>query len=450
MTRRMARRFGRPLEHMATHDDLTGLPNRVLLQQRIAQTIASPRTGAQPLFALLYLDLDRFRVINDGYGYLFGNRTLKVVGERIQNLARPQDLVAYISANRFLILLTQLHAASEAERIAHHILLGLNRPFTVEDCEVHLSASIGVSLYPHDGQSADALISSADMAMHRAKQLGRNTVQTFSFALHQEIQTRIDTETRLRDAVTQQQLHLVYQPKVNLATGRITGCEALLRWTHPDLGTVSPARFIPIAEDSGLIIPIGNWVLNTACTQAKAWLDAGLAPVRVAVNLSARQFLRQDVVAWVASTLERTGLPAHCLELELTESVFPRDMEKAIQTLNQLHTLGVQLSIDDFGTGYSNLSYLKRFHVHTLKIDQAFVRNAMSARQDAAIVRTVINLAHTLGFTALAEGVESAEHLDFLRAQQCDEIQGYYFSRPVAPDTFAQMLRDGTTLEPHS
>jgi len=448
---RMARRFGQPLEYLATHDDLTGLPNRLLIQQRITHAMARARnprntTAENGLFALLYLDMDRFKTINDSYGHLFGNHVLKAIGETICSLTRPKDTVAHLSGNRFLILLEDLHDTDEIERLARHILHGLRRPIVVQARHIHLTASIGTSVFPRDGQTVDALISSADLAMYRAKHLGRNTVQSFTPALGRETQERMNLEARLRDAVAQHQLHLVYQPKVSLTTGRITSCEALLRWTHPESGPVSPARFIPIAEDSGLIIPIGDWVLHTACTQAKAWLDAGLAPVRVAVNLSVRQFLQQDVVKWVADTLQRTGLPAECLELELTESLFPHDIEKTTHTLNQLEAIGVKLAIDDFGTGYSNLSYLKRFHMHTLKIDQAFVRNAITTAQDAAIVRAVIDMAHTLNFTALAEGVETEEHVQFLRAQQCDEIQGYFFSAPLAPQAFAQMLRDGVTL----
>jgi len=440
IARRMAQRFSQPLEYIATHDDLTGLPNRLLLQKRIRQCI-DHQTDA----ALLCLDLDRFKVINDSYGHLFGNRVLNAVGETLHRLARPQDTVAHVSGDSFLILLPGADA-QEAADIAHRILQTLRRPAVVEGRSIHLSASIGMSLYPRDGKTVEALISTADLAMYRAKQLGRNTVQAFTQALQQETQQRLALEHRLRDAVADNQLHLVYQPKVSLNTGRITGCEALLRWTHPELGTIPPSRFIPIAEDCGLILPIGDWVLTTACTQAKAWLDAGLAPVRVAVNLSARQFLRQDVVAWVADTLKLTGLPADCLELELTESLFPRDIQTAIQTLAELRALGVRLSIDDFGTGYSNLSYLKRFHVHTLKIDQGFVRNAITIKQDAAIVHAIIDLAHTLNFTAVAEGVETREHVQFLRAQQCDEMQGYYFSAPVPPEAFAQLLRDGVRL----
>jgi len=437
--------FNAELEYLATHDDLTGLPNHLLIQRHIAQAIAHAQESER-VFALLYLDLDRFKVVNDSYGHMFGNRVLKAIGEEIRHLVRTQDTVAHLSSDRFLVLLTALRDADEATRLTCRILHGLNRPIQVEERNVRLTASIGVSIFPQHGNAPDTLISNADLAMYRAKQLGRNTYQIFTQAIQQETQERIYLETRLRDAVAQRQLHLVYQPKASLRTGRITGCEALLRWTHPELGAIPPSRFIPIAEDSGLIIPIGDWVLNTACTQAKAWLDAGLSPVRVAVNLSAHQFLQQDVATWVRAALQRTGLPADCLELELTESLFPHDMEHAIHTINQIQAIGVQLALDDFGTGYSNLSHLQRFHMHTLKIDQVFVRNAVTAKQDAAIVQAAIDLAHTLNFKALAEGVETAEHVQLLRAQQCDEIQGYYFSAPLAAEAFEKMLRDGTKL----
>jgi len=442
IARYMVRRFGQPLEYLATHDDLTGLPNRLLIQRRIAQAVTHAR-NTPAIFALLYMDLDRFKTINDSYGHRFGNHVLKAIGKKLKHLTRPQDTVAYLSGNRFLILLTALHDAHEAEPLAQHMLHGLSQTLTVQNRVIHLTASIGISVFPQHGDTPDALISNADLAMYRAKQLGRNTYQWFTRAIQQETQARIDLETRLRGAMAQQQLHLVYQPKASLKTGRITGCEVLLRWTHPELGAISPSRFIPIAEDSGLIIPIGDWVLHTACAKAKTWLDKGLAPIHIAVNLSARQFLQQDVVTWVRNTLTRTGLPPECLELELTESLFPQDLEKAIQTIDQIQAIGVHLAIDDFGTGYSNLSHLKRFRLQTLKIDQTFVRNATTATQDAAIVRTVIKLAHTMHFKALAEGVETAEHVRFLRDQQCDEIQGYYFSPPVVAEAFEKMLRDG-------
>jgi len=456
---RLVRRFGKARApggasdadqgRLITHDDLTGLPNRVLIQQRITHAIARARENGR-LVALLYVNFDRFKAINDSYGYLFGNIALTAAGAALVRMVRPQDTVAYLSGDRFLILMPDVRDRDEATRLADQIVENLHHPIIVQTREIHLTASIGVALFPQDGDTPDALINSADMAMYAAKKLGRNTVQFFTAAMGQEAHEHSALEKRLRDTVETEklteQLYLVYQPKVSLANGSIVGCEALLRWKHPEAGMISPDRFIPIAEESGLIIPIGDWVLETACRQAKAWLDAGLSPVRVAVNLSVGQFLRRDVVAWVTETLQRTGLPAQCLQLELTESLPPKNLDETIDTFQQLQSLGVILALDDFGTGYSNLSHLKRFPIHTLKIDQSFVRNALTSSQDAAIVRAVITLAHRLNFKALAEGVETEAQLRFLRAEHCDEIQGYYFSAPLAPEIYAAKLRDRVGL----
>jgi diguanylate cyclase (GGDEF)-like protein/PAS domain S-box-containing protein len=433
------------IRYLATHDDLTALPNRNLIQDRIVQAIVhARRTGGH--LALLYLDLDRFKVINDGYGHPFGDAVLKAAAERLVALVRDGDTVARLGGDEFLILLTDLHAAADAYLVAKKIVESLDCPVEVQERVVHLSSSIGVSVFPHDGETADALIDNADVAMYRAKELGRNTCQFFTREMSEETQRRVDLETRLRGAAASGQLQLAYQPKVDLESGCITGCEALLRWSHPELGIVSPTRFIPIAEDSGLIVPIGDWVLRAACLQAKAWLDAGLPPVCVAVNISARQFLQQDVVSWVLRTLHETGLPAAQLELELTESLIAQDVGKVITTFGQLRTAGVKLSIDDFGTGYSSLSYLKRFRVDTLKIDQSFVRDMLTDPEDATIVLAVIALAHNLGFKVIAEGVETERHCQVLRENRCDEIQGHYFSKPLPAAEFEAMLRSGKRL----
>jgi len=444
------RELNADLEYLATHDELTGLPNRALIHQHISQAIIqSRRDGTQ--VTVLYVDLDRFKTVNDRYGHVFGNRVLKAAGELLARLIRPQDMVAHLSGDRFLILQTGLAQREDAARMVQHIMAGLKQPVVVDGMHLQLGGSIGVSLSPQDGETVDALISNADIAMDQAKKQGRNTYQFYTAKMGQAVQARIGMEVQLREAINAprpaDQLHLVYQPKVSLADGCITSCEVLLRWTNPKLGHVSPAQFIPIAEESGLIIPIGHWVLTTACQQAKAWYDAGLGPVRVAVNLSTRQFAQQDVMQWVADTLAYTGLPADCLELELTESLLPDDMAQTIALLNQLQALGVVLALDDFGTGYSNLGYLKHLCIHTLKIDQGFVRNLTTSAEDAAIVRGTIALAHNLGFQVLAEGVESAEHVQFLRAHGCDEIQGYYFSRPVDAQAYAEMLREKKRLD---
>ena len=439
------KRAERRIEHLATHDGLTDLPNRNLIHDRITQAVEHVRRTDRQL-AVLFIDLDRFKVINDGFGHPFGDAVLRAAGERLSGVVRSGDTVARQGGDEFLILLSDLRKSTDVYLVAQKILDAFAQPFRIEEREVYLGASIGISVFPQDGESADVLIGNADVAMYRAKDLGRNTYQFFTRDMSDETQRRVELETRLRVAVQNNELRLAFQPKVNLVTGDITGCEALLRWRHPELGEVPPARFIPVAEESGQIVAIGDWVLRAACTQNKAWLDAGLPPVCVAVNVSARQFMQQDVVAWVLRTLEETGLPPRQLELEFTESLIAQDAEKVISAVDQLKAAGVRLSIDDFGTGYSSLSYLKRFRVDTLKIDQSFVRNMLNEQNDATIALAIISLAHNLGFKVIAEGVETDDHCRFLRLNRCDEIQGYHFSRPVPAAELEAMLRAGKRL----
>ncbi len=427
------------LRFLATHDNLTGLPNRRLILDQLAAAIEQARAERQ-LLAVLYLDMDRFKVINDGYGHPFGDEVLKTAGAQLVALVGDGGIVARLGGDEFLILLPRVAEREGARLTAQRIIECFDLPLEVQGRTIHLSGSIGVSVFPEDGTTPEALISNADIAMYRAKQFGRNNCQVFTPELGEESQQRVQLESQLRNALAGNQLRLVFQPKLSLQHDRIDSCEALLRWSHPELGEISPASFIPIAEESGLIIPIGDWVLKTACRQARAWLDAGM-PLCVAVNLSARQFLRQDVVQWVLRTLAETGLPAECLELELTESVIAHDMEGVIATVAELQRAGVRLSIDDFGTGYSSLSHLKRFRVHALKIDQSFVRDLLTGKEDAALVPAIIALGHQLGFKVIAEGVDSAEKLGFLRARGCDEIQGYYVGRPVGTEEFEALLR---------
>ncbi len=434
------------VEYLATHDGLTELPNRNLIHDRITQAIAHARRSERQI-AVLYLDLDRFKVINDGFGHPFGDAVLKAAGERLAGVVRDGDTVARQGGDEFLLLLADLRRSTDVYIVAQKILEAFAQPIVLQGREVHLSFSIGVSLFPQDGQTADALIGNADVAMYRAKDSGRNVYQFFTREMSDETQRRVEIETELRAAVARGQLRLVYQPRVDLASGRVTGCEALLRWDHPTLGPVAPARFIPIAEDSGLIVPVGDWVLRTACEQNRAWQNAGLPPLVMSVNLSARQFLQQDVVAWVQGVLRQTGLPAGSLELELTESLIAQDVEKFIVTVGRLKDAGVRLAIDDFGTGYSSLSYLKRFRVDTLKIDQSFVRNLASEVDDATIALAVISLAHNLRMTAVAEGVETEAQCTFLRLNRCDAMQGYLFSKPLPPAELEALLKSGRTLE---
>jgi len=388
------------LEYLVTHDELTGLPKRDLLCQRMTQAMAHA-CEHQSQVALLYLDLDRFKTINDQHGYLMGNAVLQATAAAVGGIIRPQDTLAHCGADQFLILFTDLPDTSIIEPLAARIAYALKHEIVIEGQVMPLTASMGVSVFPQHGASADVLIQYAEFAMRAAKD--NAMVQMFDPAMVQQIRLRTDLEADLRHALASGQLRLVYQPKISLKSGGLIGCEALLRWLHPEHGEIPPVRFIPIAEESGLILPIGDWVLETVCRQARAWLNAGLTPVCVAVNLSAGQFFRRDVVAWVADTLRRTG--------------------------------------------YSNLGYLKRFPIKTLKIDQSFVHHAMRSPQDAAIVRTVIALAHRLNFTVLAEGVETEAQLTFLRAEDCDEIQGFYFSRPLAPEDYARYLREKLFLQ---
>lgn len=428
------------IEFLATHDALTRLPNRNLILDRISQSLALAKRSQRQV-AVLYIDLDRFKVINDGFGHSVGDQIIRAAANRLTSYVRDGDTVARIGGDEFLVLLSDLARSIGVLRVTQKLCEVFTQPFDIDGREIFLTVSIGVSVFPQDGVTANTLIHNADVAMYRAKDLGRNTYQFFTLELSKETQYRVELETKLRSAIAQNQLRLVYQPKVDLATGRISGCEALLRWFHPALGEVPPVRFIPVAEESGLIVPIGDWVLLSACKQNKAWQEAGYPLIVMSVNLSARQFLQQDVVRWVSGTLEATGLAPSSLELELTESLIAQDTEKTIEVVRELKETGVKLSIDDFGTGYSSLSYLKRFRADTLKIDQSFVRDMLVDSDDSTIVVAVIALAHNLGFKVIAEGVETAEHCRILSAHGCDEIQGYYFSRPVPPDEFAEMLR---------
>jgi diguanylate cyclase (GGDEF)-like protein/PAS domain S-box-containing protein len=440
------KRYEARIEYLANHDELTGLPNRALIRDRIAQALAqSRRSGAQ--LALMFLDLDRFKVINDAYGHPFGDALLKEAAARLTSLVRDGDTVARLGGDEFLILLPGLRRTADAYVIAQKILDAFEVPLVLDGNEAHLNTSIGVALFPQDGHDVDALITNADAAMYRSKDLGGGVYQFFNAEMSRESVRRVQLETQLRLALAQRELLIRYQPKVELASGRITGCEALVGWMHPAIGFIPPAQFIPVAEESGLIVPIGDWVLRTACEQCRKWQDEDVGPIAVAVNLSARQFLRQDVVGWVMRTLESTGLAPGLLELELTESLIAEDPDKVAATIKQLRAEGVRFSIDDFGTGYSSLSYLKRFPVDALKIDQSFVKNVGSAADDEAISLAVISLAHSLRLKVVAEGVETASQLDFLRVNGCDEVQGFYFSKPLLAEEFLRR-RSGISAPP--
>ncbi|MYM24763.1 EAL domain-containing protein [Duganella sp. FT135W] len=427
------------LEHQANHDALTGLPNRALLKDRMAQAVTFSQRFQHSLW-LLCIDLDNFKLINDHLGHQVGDQLLCAIAQRLCDGAHEGDTVARLGGDEFVLLLPVANQRPMASILAL-LQETVAAPVTLGDQVVTVTCSIGISIYPADGSDADQLLKHADIAMFRAKEAGRNQSQFYEAAMHARIAERALIESELRFALARNQLSLVYQPKVDLHSGAITGMEALIRWQHPTLGAVSPARFIGVAEETGLIVAIGQWVLRTACAQNKAWQLAGLPPLRVAVNLSARQFRDHILQHEVRTALEESGLEAQYLELELTESLMMNNVDNVVAVIADLKQLGIALSIDDFGTGYSSLAYLKQFPVDYLKIDQSFTREMLTEPKVAAIVRSVIALGQSLGFKVIAEGVETAEQLDYLRQHACDEMQGYYFSRPLSPEAFAELLR---------
>jgi diguanylate cyclase (GGDEF)-like protein/PAS domain S-box-containing protein len=434
------------IQHIAHHDVLTGLPNRMLLQDRLSQAIAYANRSGHPLWVML-IDLDRFKFVNDSLGHKAGDLLLKTVATRLQSSVRESDTVARLSGDEFVAILSEYPDESLSPVIIERVMKALAQPVTLEGKEFFVTCSIGVAVYEADGTPAQNLIERADIAMYSAKKQGRNCFQFYEPAMNEEAQERIRIESALRNALERDEFVLHYQPQVDLDSGRIVGMEALLRWQHPELGMVPPARFIGLAEETGLIVPIGTWVLRTACAQAMQWHAMGFEGLRVGVNLSARQFGQQDLVASIAAALAETGLPASALEIELTESLFMNDVTQAVSLLHELKTLGVALAIDDFGTGYSSFSYLRSFPIDVLKIDRSFVSDIATDADDAAIVVSIIALAHNLQLRVIAEGVESEEQLEFLRRHGCDEMQGYFFSRPVAPPEFEQLLHEGKQLD---
>ncbi len=437
-----ARAMAVEMAHSAQHDFLTGLPNRMLLNDRVSQAIsAAPRHMKK--VAVLFLDLDGFKHINDSLGHSTGDRLLQSIAKRLVDCVRASDTVSRQGGDEFVVLLSEMAQSEDAAITARRMLQLIAEPHSVELHELHVTTSIGVSVYPDDGQDAETLIKNADTAMYQAKEHGRQSYKFFKPAMNVRAVERQSIEESLRRAVERQEFSLQYQPKINVRTGEITGAEALLRWSHPVRGPVSPAQFIPVAEDCGLILPIGNWVLREACTQARAWLDAGLPLGTMAVNISAMEFRDDNFLDNVFATLKETNLDPRTLELELTESVLMKRVESAATVLKTLRAGGVQVAVDDFGTGYSSLSYLRKFPIDALKIDQSFVRQITSAPDDTTIVTAVISMGRSLRLRVVAEGVETREELEFLQSHLCDEAQGYYFSRPVLPAQFALLLKAG-------
>ncbi len=440
------KRYDETIVRMAYHDHLTGLPNRLLLNDRLEQALAMGRRH-KSIVAVLFLDIDRFKVINDTLGHAVGDELIKAVAERLKKHLRGTDTVARLGGDEFTVLLQDVNGIDGATKVAENIFSIFKEPFNIKGHELFLTASIGISVYPDDGTDAETLLKNADIAMYLAKDEGRNAYRFYTTALNARTIERLELENRLRKAIERDELLLHYQPQIDIKTGEVTGIEALVRWHEPECGiTHQPADFIPIAEETGLIVPIGDWVLRKACEENRKWQDKGLKPVRIAVNLSLRQFRQKDFVKTVARIIKDTALAPEYLELELTESIIMKDVESTIEVLRALKTMGISLSIDDFGTGYSSLAYLKRMPIDVLKIDISFVRDITTDPDDAAIAITIIRMAHSLKLEVVAEGVETMEQLEFLRTLQCDRLQGFLVSRPVPSVEAEGFLTKGRRL----
>ncbi|MFO1206197.1 MAG: EAL domain-containing protein [Burkholderiales bacterium] len=436
ITRRKAAE--RRIEHLAHHDFLTDLPNRSLLRDRLEVALGQARREGR-LVGALFIDLDRLKVVNDTLGHEAGDQLLREAARRLTGTMREGDTVARLGGDEFMVVLPNMADSRGAAAVARKILDGLARPMELKGQEVFMSASIGISLFPTDAADSEALIRNADAAMYSAKRNGGDNYQFYTSDLNVQVQERLVIEQGLRVAEQRNELHLLYQPKVDLATGAIIGVEALLRWHHPTLGSISPERFIPVAEETGLIVPIGEWVLRRACMQVRAWREAGIE-LPIAVNLSACQFRQRNLAQTIHRILSETGVPPQFIEIEITESDVMENAESAIATLVELKSRGISISIDDFGTGYSSLSYLKRFPLDVLKIDRSFVRDIAVDSDDAAIVEAIIALARSLEIKVVAEGVETPDQMAFLNRSGCNFAQGYLFSPPVEAERVAALL----------
>jgi len=426
----------------AHHDSLTGLPNRMLLNDRVSQAISLASRHTKGV-AVLFLDLDGFKHINDSLGHPIGDKLLQSVAARLLDCVRSSDTVIRQGGDEFVVLLSETEHSGDAAIMASRMLQAVAEAHSIEQHDLHVTTSIGVSVYPDDGRDAETLIKNADTAMYQAKENGRQSYQFFRPAMNLRAVERQSIEESLRRALERRELSLAYQPKIDLRTGSISGAEALIRWKHPTRGLVPPAQFIPVAEDCGLILPIGNWVLREACRQARSWVDAGLPLPTMAVNVSALEFRTETFLDGVFAILDETRLDPTLLELELTESVLMRHAESTQAVLEALRAKGVQLAVDDFGTGYSSLSYLSKFPIHALKIDQSFVRQISTAPDEMTLVVAMVSMGRSLNLRVVAEGVESQQELDFLQTNHCSEAQGYFFSRPVVADQFASLLSTG-------
>jgi diguanylate cyclase (GGDEF)-like protein len=426
------------IRHQAYHDPLTGLPNRTRFGESLGEALRRAKRSQSQL-ALLFVDLDHFKRVNDSLGHDAGDRLLNVIAERIRGAIREVDLLFRMGGDEFTVLLEDARGPEEAAHVAQRMLAAIGEPLQLQHHELSVSASIGIALYPRDELAGEQLLKSADTAMYRAKELGRNRHAFFAPEMNQRMEQQMLMEAALRRALKNDEFRLYYQPRVSASTGRAVGAEALLRWQHPEWGLMEPASFVPLLEESGLIVPVGDWVLAQACKQARAWQDAG-TPLRVSVNLSSRQFRSETLIDSVSGALQASGLAPQLLELELTESLLIENVEHAMRIMARLKELGTAISIDDFGTGYSSLGYLKRFPIDCLKIDRSFVRDLASSAKDAAIVDAISALAGSLGLGLVAEGVEEASQVEFLRSRQCTELQGFLFSRPLPADAVAEAL----------
>ena len=428
------------LRHLATHDALTSLPNRILLDDRMSQCIEQAKRVGEG-FAVCVLDLDRFKHVNDSLGHRAGDELLKQVARRLQGVVRGADTVARIGGDEFVMILGQARSPEDAERVGSTIIEEMQEPVRIGELDVHIAASIGVAFYPSDGTTVETLYAHADAAMYCAKQRGGSVVECYSPSMNVATENRVRYEADLHRALSLQQFELHYQPKVSALTKQMHSIEALIRWRHPVHGLVPPDQFIPLAEESGLIVSIGEWVLREACRQVRAWQDRGLPAMRVAVNVSALQFRRLDLVETVGRALSDAGVDARYLEIELTETALMTHPEESVEILERLSRMGVIVSVDDFGTGYSSMSYLRRFPIDKLKIDRSFINHLMTSADDASIVRAIISLAHGLRLKVIAEGVETAEQVACLQKLGCDQFQGFYFGRPVTALAFEELMR---------
>jgi diguanylate cyclase (GGDEF)-like protein len=434
------KRYQVELEHQANYDALTGLPNRNLLHDRLRQAVHTQR--GQRAIAVAFMDLDHFKLVNDSLGHGTGDRLLKGMAERLRAVLREGDTVGRVGGDEFVLILNDQVNEEMVYRAMQRIAAKVAEPIVVDGKELYVTCSAGVSLYPQDGRDVDTLLRNADAAMYRAKEHGRSNFQFYTSEMNERVSDRLALESALRRALERREFLLHYQQKVDLRSGEIIGAEALVRWLHPEWGLVRPARFIPIAEETGLIVPLGEWVVHEAARQARAWRDAGLDPGVVSVNLSARQFRQEGLVRAVSRVLEETGLDPAALEMELTESMVMHNVESAIATLQGLKSLGVSLSVDDFGTGYSSLSYLKDLPIDALKIDRAFVRDIATGAesQDGILAQAIISLGHAMHLKVIAEGVETDAQVRFLKRHGCDQVQGFLYGEPVPPGEFARLL----------